>query len=120
MTISDIRKGWIHNAALATLLWSSTDDDGEPLDRDHDVTDIVWSAELQEAVAAFCDECEADLAGMDERQIGHDFILSANRHGAGFWDRGLGERGDRLHRAATMYGSIDLYVGDDGRLHVHL
>lgn len=36
---------------------------------------------------------------------GHDFALTRNGHGAGFWDRGLGDLGDRLTRAARAYGS---------------
>lgn len=50
---------------------------------------------------------------------GHNFCLSRNGHGAGFWDRGLGELGDRLHDAAKVHGTQGLYVGDDGVLYVH-
>lgn len=50
--------------------------------------------------------------------LGHDFWLSRNRHGTGFWDRGLGDIGDRLHKAATVYGSCNLYAGDNGLLYV--
>jgi hypothetical protein len=44
---------------------------------------------------------------------GHDFYLTRNGHGAGFWDRGLGELGDRLTKAAGAYGETFEYVGDD-------
>lgn len=36
---------------------------------------------------------------------GGDFHLTRNRHGAGFWDRGYGEVGERLSDAARAYGS---------------
>lgn len=40
--------------------------------------------------------------------LGHDIWLSAGGHGAGFWDRGLGELGDRLHEAAkTHFGQFE-------------
>lgn len=41
---------------------------------------------------------------------GHDFYLSAAGHGTGFWDRGLGELGDRLHAAAGIYGDVNPYA----------
>jgi hypothetical protein len=50
---------------------------------------------------------------------GHDFWLTRNGHGAGFWDRNLGEAGDKLTAACghgTRYPEQNLYVGDDGRL----
>jgi hypothetical protein len=37
-------------------------------------------------------------------QFGHDFWLTRNRHGAGFWDRGLGSLGDALSELAHVAG----------------
>ncbi|HKU17678.1 MAG TPA: hypothetical protein VJP80_00215 [Candidatus Saccharimonadales bacterium] len=48
---------------------------------------------------------------------GHDFWLTRNRHGAGFWDRGYGSAGEALSAAARVYGGRDLYVGDDGKVY---
>lgn len=48
---------------------------------------------------------------------GHDFWLTRNGHGAGFWDRGLGDLGDRLTTLAQTYGEADPYVGDDGKIY---
>lgn len=39
----------------------------------------------------------------DGGQCGHDLVLTANHHGAGFWDRGLGSAGDVLSDAAKPY-----------------
>src|SRR5690606_12135580 len=50
-------------------------------------------------------------------QAGHDFWLTRNGHGAGFWDRGIGEVGDRLANASKVYGGVDLYFGDDGKVY---
>src|SRR5215213_9921810 len=50
-------------------------------------------------------------------QAGHDFWLTRNRHGAGFWDRGLGDLSNRLSDASKVYGEVDLYVGDDGQIY---
>lgn len=46
---------------------------------------------------------------MDAAQMGHDFSLTRNHHGAGFWDRGYGELGDWLTRCAQSFGSASLY-----------
>lgn len=51
------------------------------------------------------------------RDAGHDFWLTRNGHGAGFWDRGLGELGDRLTAEAKPYSEANLYVGDDGKVY---
>lgn len=52
-----------------------------------------------------------------EKRAGHDFWLTRNGHGAGFWDRGLGALGERLTQAAEVYSSVDLYVSDDGLIY---
>jgi hypothetical protein len=106
-------------AYIEAALWSSTDDDGEPLDSGaYDLAD-----ETREAMTA---DCEAFLnewastieaADLSIEQAGHDFWLSRNGHGAGFFDRGLGDFGDMLQEAAQKAGEIDLYVGDDGLIH---
>lgn len=59
--------------------------------------------------------------GVDESQGGHSFWLSRNGHGAGFFDWShpalLGEACSRLQDAARVYGTVDLYVGDDGKVY---
>ena len=61
-------------------------------------------------------------SGMSERdafaQLGHDFALTRNHHGAGFWDRGLGDLGINLTDIAQSYGSVDVYLGDDELIHI--
>ena len=53
----------------------------------------------------------------DPSQAGHDFWLTRNGHGAGFWDRGLGLLGDKLTEAAQAFGETSLYIGDDGLIY---
>jgi hypothetical protein len=81
-------------------------------------TDAI--AEMRADVEAFLAEAET-LDGFDQltaEQVGHDFWLTRNGHGAGFWDRGLGELGDKLTAMCRPYGTSDLYVGDDGWTHL--
>lgn len=59
----------------------------------------------------------ANLAGRDYDHLGHDYWLSRNGHGTGFWDRDLGLVGDALHEAAKKTGERNLYIGDDGLIH---
>jgi hypothetical protein len=106
-------------AYVECALWSSTDDGGSPMDDTYGPDDIDPDslAEMRADVVAFCQAEAVDLGDMDPEQVGHDFWLTRNRHGAGFWDRGLGERGKRLTDAAHVYGESDLYVGDDGMVY---
>ena len=106
---------------LETALWSETDDDGTPLDRNYGISDFAPEA-LATAVKVakeFQTSNEDDLNETtgDDEQHGHDFWLTRNGHGAGFWDRGYGPVGERLTKAAKAYGSEDIYVGDDGLLY---
>lgn len=71
----------------------------------------------------FQHECAADLrlyaAQRSMHSAGVDFWLTRNHHGAGFWDRGMGDLGERLSKAARFYGSQGLDKGDDGRLYLY-
>lgn len=108
-------------AYVECALWSSTDESGEPLDAVYGPDDLSAEAldEMREDVGNFLAGARtADLDQLDAGRIGHDFWLTRNGHGAGFWDRGIGEAGERLTAEAHTYGSSDLYVGDDGLIHV--
>ena len=54
----------------------------------------------------------------DLDDVAHDWVLTRNRHGVGFWDRGLGIAGELLTRGAHFDGEVDAYVGDDGLVYV--
>lgn len=118
---------------VVCALWSSTGDDDEPLDSTHDESDLAGETlqAMKNSCAKFISENENDLAEYVERRAiprgadyteadcaGHDFWLTRNGHGAGFWDRGLGELGDRLSEASKAFGESHLYAGDDGKLYL--
>ena len=109
-----------HNDYLIAALWSSTDDKGEPLDDNYDISDIALKS--VNAMLAECDDfidyCNKLGIDMDETDHpGHDFWLTRNGHGAGFWDGGYPINGDALTHAAKTFGSVDLYVGDDNTIY---
>lgn len=114
--------------AVATLLWSSLADydTGEMMDENYDESDMHPDAlaTLRSELAGFADADGPqanDLAasGMTLGQLAHDFILTRNGHGAGFWDRGYPDGiGNRLTEACKAYGEADAYLGDDGKVHL--
>lgn len=114
MNIELLVKGYVECA-----LWSSLDDGGAPLDDEYGPEDLspATLAEMQADCEDFAESNAVDLVGMDPEQAGHDFWLTRNHHGAGFWDRGLGDRGERLTKSAHPYGSVNLYADDDGAVH---
>lgn len=75
-------------------------------------------ADFQSANAEQLDKYE-DISGHDLSYAGHDFFLTRNGHGTGFWNRGIGEIGEALTKAAEVYGTQGLYLGDDGKLYIH-
>ena len=108
---------------IACALWSSTDGNQEPLDNNYNIEDIAPNT-LQGMVEDCADfqaknaELLAAISGYGHReQAGHDFWLTRNRHGAGFWDRGLDAIGELLTKSSHAYGTVDLYVGDDGKIY---
>lgn len=112
------------NQYLVTALWSSNDQEndqgGEPLDNTYNVSDISPESvqKASQDCAAFVQKAGSLLDEIDSGQAGHDFWLTRNGHGAGFWDRGLGEVGQQLSDIARSMGGSDAYVGDDGKVHL--
>lgn len=113
----------VPRAYIAAALWSSTDDNGSPLD-EHDgalapATLKRMAADCQAFYSANLDLIEEAIeeTGNTEDQMWHDLWLTANGHGAGFWDGDWKEYGDRLTKAAKKVKSMDLYVGDDRLIH---
>lgn len=107
---------------IETALWSSTDESdesgGNPLEDNYSVDNIA-----EEAIAEMKADCEKfqEMAGemIDGREsdAGHDFWLTRNGHGAGFWDGDWPEHGDALTAISEKFGETSLYVGDDGAVY---
>lgn len=115
---------------LECCLWSSSDnsDDsgGNPLDENYDVDDLA-----DEALAKAIKDCNAFIRkagklmnalnkklGTNDGQHGHDFWLTRNGHGVGFWDRNYGKAGDALTDFAKTFGQCDAIVGDNGKIYL--
>ena len=117
---------------LEAALWSSVIYRGEegaeeegnedPFDKHYGVDDFTDDALIKSINDCnnFVRENGEKLSGasLDYGQHGHDFWLTRNRHGAGFWDRGYGVVGKELSDAAKAYGEVNLYETDDKKVGV--
>lgn len=111
------------DAYVTAALWSSNDesrdDGGDPLDENYSAGDI--SLATLEAMRVDCDKFQTDnaaaleSAGLTEAQAGHDFWLTRNGHGCGFWDGDWPEpQATQLTSAAETFGEFNLLIADNG------
>lgn len=132
--LDDFKRGYIMAA-----FW--TNDDDAPGGCDYSQSgrpEIMFAKLAPEAGEQLCMEADAfqNLFGfnwrasgqfaakphaeyLDDEAAGHNFWLTRNHHGTGFWDRDeLPEaEQDALTKAAHECGTRDLYLGDDGKLY---
>lgn len=122
-------------AYVACELWTANDwsvvDRGEetnpdPMDAAHGVED--FDARTLETMRADCRNFVADntpdliRSTLDAGRAGHDFSLTRNRHGAGYWDEGYRGTDEataaltRLTEASHAYGETNYYVNAQGRI----
>lgn len=82
-----------------------------------DCRDFQAGAAWKDALHALRDDGAAYDQG--EAQGGHDFWLTRNGHGAGFWDGDWVEpHGTALTTWADTFGGRDSYLGDDGLVYL--
>ena len=140
--LDDMVAGYVTCALWAGQDWSLVNDE----DPDAPVNPVPWDDNYgpedlsEDAWKTIRDMCRDFVTYVEENigpdaldtwvsygesweRIGHDFYLTRNGHGAGFWDRWFdgGERetmGNGLADAARTWGESDFYVGDDGKLEV--
>ncbi len=119
-------------AYLTCALWSTLDETnergGEPMDKNYGLEDLAH--ELVALAVVDCKQFQGenadDIGTWDndshafttDEMAGHDFWLTRNGHGAGFWDGDWPDgANERLTEASEAFGEIDLYVGDDGLIY---
>lgn len=124
------------DAYLEAMLWSSSvglEENDDTSFRDGGYTAAQLAPETLERIRADCalfqKHCGAVLDSdallrQSEHDVlemaGHDFWLTRNGHGSGFWDTGRWRSpiGDLLDKTSKAFGETDLYLGDDGRLYL--
>jgi hypothetical protein len=115
------------DAYITCALWSSNDEStpsgGEPLDKNYSRKNLS-----KDALQVMTEDCHVfqrmalvllsqTPEDYGEERAGHDFWLTRNGHGAGFWDRDLGETGKKLTELAHLFGEQNLIV-DKGVIEV--
>lgn len=114
---------WVVLGYLECAEWSSTHtlDDASVVELD------TYNAEYSDqAVLRAVEDCSRFvesagpelLRGLAPDSVGHDFWLTRNRHGVGFWDRGLGTRGNTLAAVAHRFYESYMYLGEDNLLYL--
>lgn len=108
-------------AYLEAMLWTECNPDNEELDGKNESD---FAPETITRILMDCAKFEGfnrDLLAKagDASQNGHDFWLTRNHHGAGFWDRGYSDKiGEGLTKAAQEFKECSLVLGDDGKLYL--
>jgi len=112
---------------IECALWAECDNEDESLDSNYDYDNIEHSSML--AIIAECKDFQIENKLLLEQAYtlysnyefspeaiaGHDYWLTRNGHGVGFWDRELGEVGDKL-TTICQYQQRHLLVNDSGKL----
>lgn len=102
---------------VETMLWSSTDSEGVPLDASK-YSDAEFTEAAKERIRKDCSEFLARIQPIldaldgsvlnsmpDMEHIAHDFWLTRNHHGAGFWDGDYPDAvGKELTRISHTFG----------------
>lgn len=105
---------------IETALWSSTDENGEPLDSSK-YADVEFSSDaissMKQDIEDFIRQTETLVEPTS--QVMHDFWLTRNHHGAGFWDGDYPkELGEQLTTISHTFGECFIYVGDDKKFYI--
>lgn len=114
------------NGYIKCALWLTTDEDGNSVETNEDMLDDDSRRKMVEDADSFYESNEKLINetvinddSYDFSTAGHDFFLTRNRHGAGYWDRGLEENGEKLTKLAHSEGEAYAYLGDDGKVYYH-
>jgi hypothetical protein len=113
------------------LYWSSSDElDGEYVNLDEFEASTAAGDKCRADCLAFFEANRADITEAADLYptreehggfalAGHDFALTRNGHGAGFWDGDLPEElGERLTEASETSGAVELYLGEDQLIYI--
>lgn len=125
-------------ALVQTILFTESDIYGEPLDDNYSIADFDEEslkklyAEYQQFIAIVEEkitekigdnwECIDDFYDFQQpalNQTEHDYVLTRNRHGAGFWDGDWSsEVSQILTDAAQSQPEFTALIDDDGKIYL--
>lgn len=100
---------------LVAALWTAE------LDMKYTVNDIDKTSieRAKNDIKLFTDKNEKTLlaSGLSAEQIGHDFWLTRNHHGTGFWDRNIGQAGKELTASSHDFKEMNV-LDEDGKVYI--
>jgi hypothetical protein len=114
------------HSAIHAFLWSEGVEPGTSISNDL-MREIAWAWErFREAAEALgFDAAKHRATAIDPTQgdewdyAAHDFILTCNHHGSGFWDGGWhAPWGDRLTALSHTFPQLESYLDDDDILRI--
>ena len=105
----------ISDSYLETTIWSSGEDFDNFTIYDVDPESVKSARQDIKGFYELALPLLSDAENIPE-QIGHNFSLNRNGHGAGFWDGGY-ENGAELSDLCDSFGTVDVYEGDNGKLY---
>jgi hypothetical protein len=86
--------------------------------------EILFPQLASETLLKMIADCQAfqnlaDLTGYPIKNAGHDFWLTRNGHGCGFWENDFGteEQCAKLTALSKTFRECDLYEGDDHKIY---
>ena len=114
-----MRKSDFLTAYVEALFFTEVTPDSDESMKDKDVDDVSFHLARQ-----LIHDCAIFEAAHDKEidsaytSAGHDFWLTRNGHGAGFWDGDWPEdEGERMTATSKAFGECEIYAGDDGLLY---
>lgn len=142
--MSDAFTQYVETALWSTLDWTRDSDgnlvaegDSPPhncnLDKTYSIHDLspALAADMRRELDEFMAANDADISvfcerlGFDDEQVAHDFWLTREGHGAGFWDRYSGSDAElsaairRLSESARAYGNYSDSFNPNGETLEH-
>lgn len=110
-----------YHSALHAFMWSEGVEPGTRVSNDLlSRIQVDWHKFREQAEALGFDAVEHRATTIDPTEgdewdyAAHDFILTRNHHGAGFWDGDWhAPWGERLTELAHSFGELESYLDDD-------
>lgn len=106
---------------LTCAVWVDLPEENEGLTIDNIASESIDQAldDCQKFITVNKRDIDRAIEEMSIGHVAHDFWLTRNGHGAGFWDGDYSEKlGDRLTEASKKFGEKYLYIGDDGFIYI--
>ncbi len=120
LTKDDDTLDYFLNQYIATALWSSLDSDGDHLDENYDESSIHPNTLkiMRKDCQQFFDDMKIGEMPINlQERAAHDFWLTRNHHGSGFWD---GDWAEPLKTTLTnhckKFKEVHLEVTDDDEI----